>query len=63
VPRWAVLLPISAAIAGFVVALTFGSLLGAALITGGVLALGIMMIPAVIERIVEWLSTGRLRRF
>jgi hypothetical protein len=63
VPRWVVLVLISAAIAGLVVVLTVGSLLGAALIIGGVMALGILMIPAVIERIVEWLSTGRLRRF
>jgi hypothetical protein len=63
VPRGVVLVPISAAIAGLVVVLTVGSLLGAALIIGGVMALGIMMIPAVIERVAAWLSTGRLRRF
>lgn len=52
----------SAVVAGVVVALTLQSLLGPLLIIGGVGALGAAMLPAGLERIGVFLSTGSLRR-
>jgi hypothetical protein len=49
----------AAVIAGIVLVLTVGSLLGYVLIVGGVAALGWAYIPAVIGRMVRWLSVGR----
>ena len=62
VSRWLVVVPLAVALAGVAVVLTVGSLLGAALVVGGVMALGVVMIPELIERIAVWLSTGSLRR-
>jgi hypothetical protein len=58
--RW-YLFPLVAAIGGIVVVLVFGSLLGAALIIGGMMALAIAMVPAIVELFVLFLSTGKLR--
>ncbi len=48
-----------AVIAGVVVAVTWGSLLGPVLIIGGIAGLGWVFVPLVIARFVHWLSMGR----
>jgi hypothetical protein len=48
-----------AVVAGIVWVLTIGSLLGFLLITGGIAGLGWAYVPAVIGRMVRWLSIGR----
>lgn len=48
--------------AGFVWVLTIGTMLGALLIIGGVMGLGVMVLPEVIDRFAVFLSTGSLRR-
>jgi hypothetical protein len=52
----------AAVIAGLIVALTVGSLLGGILIIGGVAGLGWGMVPGLIEQFVHFLSTGSFRR-
>lgn len=49
-------------VAGVVVALKLHSLLGPLLIVGGVAGLGVSMLPASLERIGAWISTGSVRR-
>jgi len=51
-----------ALIAGLIVAFTVGSLLGGILIIGGVTGLGYAMVPDIVERMAQFLSTGSLRR-
>jgi hypothetical protein len=41
---------------------TVGSLFGALLIIGGVMALGVMVLPEAIDRVTVFLSTGSFRR-
>jgi hypothetical protein len=55
----AVLLATAAVIAGLALVFTVGSLLGYLVIIGGVAGLGWAMVPAAIDRVVRWLSSGR----
>ncbi|MGZ4352748.1 MAG: hypothetical protein ACXVZ4_04310 [Gaiellaceae bacterium] len=57
--RVPVVLSLLVVVAGLILALVGGTLLGALLIIGGVAGLGWSMVPAVIDRIVRWLSVGR----
>lgn len=54
-----VIASLAAVVAGVVVALTWGSLLGPVLIVGGIAGLGWVFVPLVIARFVRWLSMGR----
>ena len=58
----AVALSAACVVAGIVVVYTMGSLLGPLLIIGGVMALGVAMLPDVVDRFVRLLSVGTLRR-
>jgi hypothetical protein len=58
----AVGLAILASVAGVLVAVTTAGLIGPILIVGGVMALGVVALPAAIENVARWLSTGTLRR-
>lgn len=49
----------AAVVAGLVLVFTVSSLIGPFLIIGGIAALGWTMVPAVVSRIVRWLSVGR----
>ena len=57
--RVPVVLSLVVVVAGLILVLTVGTLLGALLIVGGVGGLGWSMAPAVVDRIVRWLSIGR----
>jgi hypothetical protein len=52
-----------AIVAGLVLVFTIGSLLGAALIIGGIGGLGVAMIPGLLERFASWLGGAGLRRW
>lgn len=60
--RWLLVVPLAVALAGLVLVLTVGSLLGAALMIGAMMALVVVTVPAVVERLVLWLGTGSVRR-
>jgi hypothetical protein len=60
-PWLPIVLSAVAVVAGLIVVLTVGSLLGLALIVGGVLGLGWSMVPDVVDRIATFLSTGGMR--
>lgn len=60
--RSPILLSLAVVIAGLVWVLTVGSLLGALLVVGGVAGLGWSMVPAAVDRIASFLSTGSLRK-
>ena len=62
VPRLLVLGPLVVAIAGLILVVATGSLLGAALIVGGAIALLVATAPAVVRFLVALLSSGGLRR-
>jgi len=49
-------------IAGVLIVLTTGGLLGPILIMGAVGAVGVLALPAAIENVARWLSTGTVRR-
>ena len=59
---FALLITLLVVVAGFVLVLTLQSLLGMLLIIGGVMALGLMMLPEAIDRVAGFLSTGSFRR-
>ena len=61
-PLLPIMLSAIAVVAGLVVALTLQSLLGPLLIVGGLGGLGLAMLPAALERIGAFLSTGSARR-
>jgi hypothetical protein len=56
------LISLAVAIIGFVLTMTMHSLLGMLLIIGGVSAIGVYMLPDVIDRFTVFLSTGSFRR-
>jgi hypothetical protein len=58
-----IVLTVVAIVAGLVLVFTVGSLLGAALIIGGVGGLGVAMIPGLVERFTSWLGGAGLRRW
>lgn len=55
-------LAVIASVAGVLVAQTTGGLIGPILIIGGVMAVGAVALPAAIENVAHWLSTGTVRR-
>ena len=61
-PRHLLLITLCVVVAGLVWVWTVGSLFGVLLIVGGVMALGVAVLPQAIEWIAGVLSTGRLRR-
>jgi len=61
-PLIPVVLSASVLVAGVALSLTLQTLLGDFLIVGAVGALGVAMLPTVLERIGGFLSTGSLRR-
>ena len=58
-----IVLVVGALVAGLVLVFTVGSLLGAALIIGGIGALGVVMVPGLVERLGRWLGSGTFRRW
>ena len=58
----ALILGCLALVAGVLLAVTTGGLLGPILIVGGVGALGVVALPSVIESFAQFLSTGSWRR-
>jgi hypothetical protein len=56
------LISLAVVVIGFVLTMTMHSLLGMLLIIGGVSAIGVYMIPDVIDRFTVFLSTGSFRR-
>lgn len=60
--RWLIVLPLAVAIAGVVLMIVDPTLLAALLIIGGVMALGVTMLPASIDRVAGWLSGAPLLR-
>ena len=58
-----IVLMVAALVGGFVLVLTTGSLLGAALIIGGIGGLGVAMVPGLVERFGSWLGSGTFRRW
>jgi hypothetical protein len=57
-----IVLFVAVLVGGFVLALAVGSLLGAALIIGGIGGLGYAMIPGLVERFGSWMGGGGFRR-
>jgi hypothetical protein len=62
-PTAVIVLSVAAVVVGIVLVLTMGTLLGAALVTGGVGGLGFAMIPGLVDRFTSWLGSGTFRRW
>jgi hypothetical protein len=60
--RFALLLTLAVVAIGFVLVMTMGSLLGLALIIGGLGGLGWVAVPDLLDRFTAFLSTGSFRR-
>jgi hypothetical protein len=60
--RLVIALSSAAVVGGLILMLAFPVLLGPILIIGGVARLGVAMIPTIIDRFVQFLSTGSMRR-
>ena len=56
------LISLAVVVIGFVLTMTMHSLLGMLLIIGGVAAVGVSVLPDVIDRFTVFLSTGSFRR-
>jgi hypothetical protein len=61
--RFALLIALVVVVVGFVLVESMGSLLGVALIIGGVGALGVLVLPELFDRFTVFLSTGSFRRW
>ena len=60
--RFVLVLTLAVVVIGFVLVMTMGSLLGLALIIGGLGGLGWVAVPDVLDRFTVFLSTGSFRR-
>jgi hypothetical protein len=60
--RLVIALSSAAVVGGLILMLAFPVLLGPILIIGGVARLGVAVIPTIIDRFVQFLSTGSMRR-
>jgi hypothetical protein len=60
--RLLIALSTAAVVGGLILMLAFPVLLGPILVVGGVAGLGVAMLPTIIDRFVQFLSTGSMRR-